>query len=73
MIESVVPFSGLTKADMTADKVLTAAVGKVAPAIVVGFDEQGALYVASSLGDSDMAIGLLARAQVWLCNQADSV
>ncbi|MGY2048901.1 hypothetical protein [Methylobacterium sp. JK268] len=65
-------FPGPTTADMSPEKVLAAAVGKINPAIVVGFDQGGKLYVASSIGDSDRAIALLARAQVWLCNQADA-
>lgn len=67
----VVGFPGPTTADMPSDKVLSAAVGQVESAIVVGIDPNGALYVAAADGDSDRAIGLLMRAATWLANQAD--
>jgi hypothetical protein len=67
----VVGFPGLTTAEMPSDKVLSAAIGQIESAVVVGIDSTGALYVAAADGDSDRAIGLLLRAATWLANQAD--
>lgn len=71
MSDNVVPFGGLTTVEMPPEKVLMAAVGEVNPVVVVGLDTSGNLYVAGSSGDSDLAIALLARAQAWLCAQAN--
>jgi hypothetical protein len=60
---AVVPWRGWTLRDLPPEQVLGAALdGGVSPAIVVGLDADGGLYVASSLSDGDAVIGLLHRA-----------
>lgn len=52
----VVGFGGITKLDIEPDKVLTAAVGQLRCAVVLGIDKDGKEYFASS--DADMRTGL---------------
>lgn len=67
----VVPFTGNTTADMPPETVLSAAIeAGIDPAVVIGLDNDGRFYVASSLGNSDAVLGMLTRATIWLAEQA---
>jgi hypothetical protein len=71
---TVVPFTGDTTADMPPEKVLSGAIEDgIDPAIVIGLDGDGRIYVASSLGNSDTVLGLLYRATAWLAEQANAL
>jgi hypothetical protein len=71
-MSQLVRFPGPPWADMPPETVLRGAIeAGVTPAVVVGLDGDGKLYVAASLGDADEVLGLLARASTWLATQAN--
>lgn len=53
----------LPKPDLSPDSILTAAKGKLASAIVVGFDADGAEWIRSSTSDVGVILYLLERAK----------
>ena len=53
----------LPKPDLSPDNVLTAAKGKLASAIVLGFDADGAEWITSSTSDVGVILYLLERAK----------
>ena len=52
-----------TSLDIPADRVLEAAVGCVDPVVVIGYDEEGGLYFASSVADKRQVLWLLEAAK----------
>lgn len=57
--DNVVEFSGETRHEIPADKVLTAALGKLSTALVIGWDEEGGYYFASTTGHGGEIVWLL--------------
>jgi hypothetical protein len=53
----------LPKPDLSPDSILTAAKGKLASAIVLGFDADGAEWIRSSTSDVGVILYLLERAK----------
>ena len=45
----VIKFNGKTKLDLPANDVLNGAIDKLETAVIVGFDEDGDLYIASTM------------------------
>lgn len=59
MTAEIFIFDGITKLDLPADRVLDQAKGKLQGVIVIGFDQDGDFYAASSYADGGNAIWLL--------------
>ena len=55
----VLPFTGITKLDIAPDDILGAANGQLASCLLIGYDHEGDLYVASSSGDRADSLWLL--------------
>jgi hypothetical protein len=70
--DKVTEFDGLTKHDIPAEKVLQASIdAKVDPVVIVGYAENGELYVAGSSGDAITTLGLLVAAQHYVVEVAN--
>lgn len=68
-MSNVIPIGGFTKLDIPTDQVLTAAKGHCSDGVVVlGFDDDGELYFASSIADGGTVIWLLEQAKLALLN-----
>jgi hypothetical protein len=64
MSDNIIPLSGLTtKLDIPADAVLGGATGKLADAVLIGWDKEGEFYVASSLASGAETLLLLEKAK----------
>lgn len=59
MSAEVFIFNGITKLDLPPDRVLEQAIGKLQGVVVIGFDQDGQFYGASSYADGGNAIWLL--------------
>lgn len=59
MSAKIIPFTGVTRLDMSADLILEAAKGKLDGVLVIGFDNDGNLYAVSSYADGGTALWLL--------------
>lgn len=59
MAAKVFDFTGITKLDMDPDRILEKAKGKLQGVIVIGFDNEGEFYGATSYADGGNAIWLL--------------
>ena len=55
----IVEFDGITNLDICPDKVLEAAVGQLETAVVLGWDTEGEVYIASSTGDLKEVLWLI--------------
>jgi hypothetical protein len=67
MICTVIPFDGLTKLDLPVDKVIEAAKGEVEGGVVIiGWDKDGILYFASSIGSGAEVLWLIEKAKLAL-------
>lgn len=55
----VIPFDGITKLDLPADRVLDMATGKLEGVVVVGYDRDGDIYCASSYADGGTVLWLI--------------
>jgi hypothetical protein len=61
MSENVVTFTGITRLDMPPDRILESAVGELQSVVVLGYDEDGDEFFASSLADGGEVLWLLER------------
>lgn len=59
MTAQILNFTGITNLDLDPDRVLDAAKGKLQGVIVIGFDNEGEFYGASSYADGGTVIWLL--------------
>jgi len=57
----VLPFSGLTKLDIPIDRILDGSKGKFDSVVILGYDEAGEEYFASSIADGGEVLWLLER------------
>lgn len=74
MSAQVLPFTGLTKLDMPAEKVLDGAMrASLESAVVVGFTQDGDMHFASSIASSAETIFLLQRAIYQLNRMMDDL
>jgi hypothetical protein len=71
-MDKVTKFRGITTVDIPADTVLESAVGKLTGVVVVGWDEDGELYFASSYGARGETLWLLEKAKLELLSLAMS-
>lgn len=58
----------VTKLDIDPDRVLKYAIGKLKSAVVIGYDEEGQEYFASSIADGGEVLWLLERLKLNLLN-----
>ncbi|MBT6049346.1 MAG: hypothetical protein HOG49_21330 [Candidatus Scalindua sp.] len=49
--ENIVSFTGKTRHDIPADKILERAIGKLDRVVIMGYDRDGEEYLAASMGD----------------------
>ena len=63
MTAKIIDFHGETTRDIEADKVLEGAIGKLETVVLVGVDDEGQIYLASSTADRARIVLLLALAQ----------
>ena len=69
MDENVIPLGNITRLDMPTDRVLDAAKSHCSEGVVVlGFDDDGSFYFASSIADGGGVIWLLESAKNALLN-----
>ena len=67
MANNVIPLGNITRLDLPTDRVLDAVKGQCSDGVVViGFDDQGELYFASSIADGGSIIWLLEQAKLEL-------
>lgn len=69
---NVVLFNGITRLDIPADRVITAAVGKLQDVIIVGYDKDGGFYFASSKASGPEVVWLLELAKKILLEIGDA-
>lgn len=62
----VIPLNNVTRLDMPADRVLEAAIGKLEKVVVLGYDEDGDEYFASSVADGGTVLWLMERLKLKL-------
>ena len=60
----------VTTLDIPADRVLEGAIGKLTGAVVIGWDEAGELYIATSLGAEAETLWLLEKGRQYLMDLA---
>lgn len=71
MTDNVVNFDGVTRLDISAEKVLEQAnQSSLENAVVIGYDTNGELYFASSFADGGDVLWLLERAKLQLFETA---
>ena len=70
MSAEIFTFSGITKLDIPADRVLDAAKGNLQGVMVLGYDLDGNFYAASSYADGGNALWLLELCKQRLMNGA---
>lgn len=70
--DNVILFNGITKLDLPADRILDAASKRgLANVVVIGYDENGEEYFASSFADGGTVIWLMERCKLKLLQIAD--
>lgn len=69
----IMDFPGVTKLNLDPDRVLSAAVGELDSAIVIGYTKDGDEYFASSVSSGPEAIWLLERMKLKLLQIVDEV
>ena len=62
-MSKVIPFTGITKLDIPADKVIESALGNLEGVVILGYDKDGQEYFASSYADGGDMLWLLERAK----------
>ncbi len=58
MSEKILPFNGITRHELPPDRLLSAASGKLKNVVLVGFDNDGEFYFASSYADGGSILWL---------------
>jgi len=67
MNDNVIPLGNITRLDLPTDRVLDAVKGDCSDGVVVvGFDNEGQLYFASSISDGGNVLWLLEQAKLAL-------
>lgn len=70
-MENVVDFTGVTKLDMSADRVLTVAIGKLDKAVIIGTTLDGEEWFSSSVADGGDVLWMIERAKKKLLDVPD--
>jgi hypothetical protein len=67
MADNVIPLGNITRLDLATDRVLDEVKGHCSDGvIVIGFDDDGAFYFASSIADGGEVLWLLEQAKIKL-------
>jgi hypothetical protein len=70
MSDNVIPLGNITRLDLPTDRVLDAVKGDCSDGVVVvGFDNDGQLYFASSIADGGSVLWLLEQAKLALLGE----
>ena len=70
-MSNIVDFPGTTYGDIPPDRVLESAIGKMDTVIIIGYDDEGMEYFASSTGDATEMVWLLERMKLKLLHKVD--
>lgn len=70
MSAQILDFNGITCLDLDPDRVLSKALGQLEGAVVIGYDHEGDLYVASSYADGGDMLWALEQAKRKLLEMA---
>ena len=70
---TVVDFPGITNLDISPDRVLNRALGKLDGVVVLGYDKDGQEYFKTSYADGGDMLWLLERAKLALMKTADEL
>jgi hypothetical protein len=70
-MSKVIPFTGITRLDISPDMVLDGAKGKLEGVVVMGWDHEGKEYFASSYADGGTVIWLAERMKKMLLETHD--
>ena len=70
---TVVPINGITRLDLPPNQILDAARDQLECVVVLGYDNDGQEYFATSLADGAEVLWLLERCKVALFAAADSL
>ncbi len=72
MSDNVIPLGNITSLDLPTDRVLDAVKGDCSDGVVVvGFDNDGQLYFASSIADGGSVLWLLEQAKLALLGETE--
>lgn len=70
-MSNVIPIGGITRLDLPADRVLEGAIGQMKGVVIIGFDQDGNEYFASTYADGGTVMWLLERCKLQLMRQVD--
>ena len=70
-MSKVIPFTGITRLDISPDRVLQGAVGKLEGVVIMGWDTEGNEYFASSYADGGTVLWLAERMKKMLLETHD--
>jgi hypothetical protein len=70
MTAKILEFTGVTRLDLEPDRILEGAKGKLQGVIVIGFDQEGEFYGATSYADGGDALWLLELCKLRLLDHA---
>ena len=69
----VVALDCVTRLDISADRVLEAAMGELEKVVVIGYDKDGEEYFASSIADGGTTLWLMERSKAKLLAIPDEI
>lgn len=72
-MSNIVEFTGVSRLNTPADRLLDAAKGKLERVVIVGYDNNGAEYFASSVADGGDCLWLLERCKKKLLDKAEEL
>lgn len=72
MTAKVIPFTGITKLDLTPDIVLENLKGKMEGFVIMGYTEDGEEYFSSTYADGGTALWLIERCKKALLSHGDT-
>jgi len=67
-MDNVIPIGGITLLDIPEDQILEQAKGKMNGVVLMGWDEDGDLYFASSFADGGSVLWLMEKCKEALLN-----
>ena len=65
----IIPLGNITRLDLPPDRILDGAKGQMESVVVIGWDNNGELYFASSIADGGSVLWLLEKCKIALLNQ----
>lgn len=72
MTAKVIPFTGITKLDLTPDIILENLKGKLEGFVIVGYTPEGEEYFSSTYADGGTALWLIERCKRALLSHGDT-